>query len=149
MSKTSGGNLQLLSERYGGKWWPEIAALRLEVFVNEQNVPVELELDDLDAGAQHLAAIDGGCLVGTLRIISLGDLIKVGRVAVDKAHRGKGVGASMMEWAMDWGRRNGFAKILVEAQVQVIPFYEKLSFTAFGGEFPDAGIMHRKMERDL
>ena len=134
---------------HGGDAWDEVASLRFEVFVGEQGVPVELEMDELDAGALHLGAYFSGVLVGTLRVIRRADDVKIGRVAVKKAMRGNGIGNAMMEWAIRFGRENGKKKAVVESQLPVIPFYERLGFRAFGDVFLDAGIEHRRMDLEL
>jgi len=142
-------DLVLKTVAHGGDAWEEAALLRLEVFVGEQGVPVELEMDELDAGALHLGAFLDGGLVGTLRLVRRADDVKIGRVAVKKAMRKRGIANAMMEWAIRYGRENGKKKAVVESQLTVIPFYERLGFRAFGDVFLDAGIEHRRMDLEL
>src|SRR5262245_25186923 len=76
-----------------------VYALRHEVFVIEQNVPVELEIDEYDASATHLAAMANREIVGTLRIVALGQLAKIGRMAVSAGFRRKGIARQLMRVA--------------------------------------------------
>ena len=120
-------------------------AIRMTVFVEEQAVPAELEMDDLDAVATHLLATVDGRPAGTARIVDKGASVKIGRVAVLKEHRGGGVGRLIMEFAIDEARRRGYSEVVLSSQTYVIPFYERLGFVAEGPEYDDAGIPHRTM----
>ena len=127
-------------------------AIRLLVFVGEQQVPPELEADEYDADALHLLATETatGEAVGAARILDRGDgRAKIGRVAVKKEWRGCGIGRLLMEDALRRIAERGFTTVFLEAQVQVIPFYERLGFVAEGPVFQDAGIDHRKMTRKI
>lgn len=125
-------------------------ALRRTVFMEEQGVSAADEFDDLDACAIHLLAVVDGTPMGTARIVMLGDTGKIGRVCVLKPARGTGLGADLIRAALEHLRQGGQARLaLLEAQVSAIGFYEKLGFTAFGPVFDDAGIPHRKMQRNL
>ena len=125
-------------------------ALRHQVFVEEQGVPVEEEKDALDASATHLLALRDGVAVGTARIVFKGDTAKIGRVCVLTSARGTGLGAKLIEAAVETARvRSGVAKAKLGAQIHAIGFYEKLGFTAFGPVYDDAGIDHRDMVRDF
>lgn len=130
----------------------EAMRIRFEVFVDEQQVPAELEPDEYDAAARHLLAIDPetGEAIGTARIVDKGNgLAKIGRVALRKAWRGQGVGDALMRFALETARDAGFTTAALDAQTYVIPFYEKLGFVAEGPVFDDAGIPHRHMRRTL
>jgi len=120
-------------------------AIRLRVFVKEQGVPQEIELDRDDARAVHLLAIDFGKAVGTARIIMRRGNAKIGRMAVLKSYRRKGVGTRLLKRAVQMARRSGAKKIYLHAQVPVIGFYENLNFRCVGPVFDEAGIPHRKM----
>ncbi len=129
--------------------WRGAADLRTRVFVGEQHVPPELELDEYDETADHLVALDdAGVVRGTLRLLPYGDGdgdAKIGRVAVDATFRGTGLGLAMMREALAEARRRGCGAAHLGSQVTVVGFYEKLGFTAFGDVFDDAGIPHRHM----
>ena len=129
--------------------------IRMEVFVEEQGVPPELEPDEYDADALHLIALNAfdpshPVPVGTARVVDKGDgVAKIGRVAVRKTWRGWGVGEALMRRAMNAARARGMTTAILDAQVPVIPFYERLGFVAEGPVFDDAGIPHRRMTQRL
>lgn len=132
-----------------------VHAIRHEVFVVEQNVPAELEWDGKDGRAVHVLAPDAGTgrlLLGADAAAKNGGdptTAVLGRLAVLKPARGTGVGARLVTALEDEARRLGLAGVYLEAQVQAIAFYERLGYTAYGPEFPDAGIPHRAMRRSL
>lgn len=125
--------------------------LRYTVFVEEQNVPIELERDEHDeTDATHFIAVDEGETVGTARILIKGDAVKVQRVAVDKSKRGTGLGRRLMLHIMDHAPTiAGVTTIVLDAQMDALPFYDKLGFVAEGGIFDDASIPHRTMRYRL
>jgi|SRR5215217_2219596 len=120
-------------------------ALRREVFVWEQNVPEEEEHDAYDMTAAHYVAVVEGEVVGTLRVIALPEHIKIGRVAVRQAFRGRGVARQLMEKAMEDARARGEERFYLTSQSDKLGLYEKLGFVAFGPEFTDGGMPHRAM----
>jgi len=120
-------------------------ALRVEVFVMEQDVPVELELDELDKIATHFIATHEQKVIGCGRIVMAGSEARIGRVAVKKCYRCKGVGRQLMMKMIDTAINLGATEITLHAQIQVVPFYESLGFSKFGNIFLDAGIEHIEM----
>ena len=120
--------------------------LRHKVFVMEQGVPVEDEIDKYDPGATHYIALYEGELVGTLRIVFTPEHAKIGRVAVCLKHRGHCIARTMMDAAMDFCRQSGVDRFYLTAQIDKIGLYEKLGFVAFGPQFTDAGIPHLAMK---
>ena len=120
-------------------------ALRRAVFIEEQEVPEDLEIDGLDDTALHLLATLDGRPVGTARMLLKGATGKIGRVCVLRDLRGQGVGAALIRAAVEELRRLGLAQAKLGSQVHAIPFYEKLGFTAEGPVYDDAGIPHRDM----
>jgi predicted GNAT family N-acyltransferase len=120
-------------------------ALRRTVFVDEQKVPEELEVDGLDDEAVHLLATVDGRPVGTARLFAKGDTGKIGRVCVLREARGAGVGVALIRAAVEELRGLGLRRAKLGSQVQAIPFYEKLGFAAEGPVYDDAGIPHRDM----
>jgi len=127
--------------------WPEeqeaLRQVREAVFVKEQQVPLELEWDGLDAESLHLLAEDDrGNPIGTARLLPDGH---IGRMAVLKSWRGLGVGTALLHALMEEGQKRGFGKLALNAQVSAIPFYERAGFRAKGEVFDDAGIPHRRM----
>ena len=122
-------------------------ALRHTVFVDEQNVPIELEIDDLDASAIHLLANVDGVPAGAARIVLKGDTGKIGRVCVLKDARGTGLGAALIRHALTLLHDTpGITRAELGAQIDAVGFYEELGFSAYGDIFDDAGIDHQMME---
>jgi predicted GNAT family N-acyltransferase len=120
--------------------------LRVEVFVNEQKVPPELELDEWDKTAIHILASNEKEAVGCGRIILAPDHAHIGRIAVKKSYRNKGIGKQMMLALIEICIERGAKKIILHSQLQALPFYESLGFVAHGDIFLDAGIEHKEME---
>lgn len=120
-------------------------AIRIRVFVKEQRVPAEIELDSDDQRAIHFLAYVSGKAVGTARVVQRRASAKIGRMAVVKSYRGKGVGQKLLRRAITTAIKQGAQRIYLHAQVPVIGFYESLGFHAVGPVFDEAGIPHRKM----
>lgn len=123
----------------------KVYSIRLRVFVREQGVPREIELDRDDHLASHFLAAIGGKFVGTARLVMKQGQAKIGRMAVLKRYRGRGVGKELLKRAVVLAKRKGVKEIFLHAQVPVVPFYEKRGFHCVGGVFLEAGIRHRKM----
>ncbi|MEC8051020.1 MAG: GNAT family N-acetyltransferase [Myxococcota bacterium] len=132
--------------------------LRVRVFVDEQRVPHEEEVDDYDAlpeeyvGALHVLSSRRGEALGTGRLIYAkrpDETAKIGRVAVSQSARGLGVGRAVMELLHEEARKRGISEVELGAQLHAIPFYEKLGYQAYGDVFLDANIEHRMMRIDL
>jgi predicted GNAT family N-acyltransferase len=119
--------------------------LRLEVFVVEQRVPLELEIDEYDPSATHLVMLQGDEVVATLRLVPYGDKIKIGRVAVRQQCRRQGLGTQLMLRGIRHAAESGFRAVFLDAQVDSMPFYRGLGFIAEGDVFDDAGIPHMRM----
>ncbi len=114
--------------------------LRFEVFVIEQQVPPELELDEMDAQSVHALALNGhGEAVGTGRLLPDAH---IGRMAVRKDARGFGVGSAILRALMQEAERRGEPAVLLHAQSYAVPFYRRFGFEAEGEEFMEAGIPH-------
>lgn len=120
------------------------------VFVQEQGVPPEEEIDDYDGVAWHVIARVDEAPVGTARLVSLdADRVKIGRVATLPAFRGQGIASKLVRLLMEFARREGFDTAVLDSQLAAMPVYEKLGFVAEGEVFLDAGILHRRMTRKL
>jgi predicted GNAT family N-acyltransferase len=125
-------------------------ALRRAVFVNEQGVPLDDELDGLDDDAVHLVAVQpDAAVVGTCRLLRDGSSVKLGRLAVAPAARGRGLGGRLVFEAERVAREAGAARIVLAAQADAIGLYERLGYRAYGERFLDAGLEHRMMEKAL
>lgn len=120
-------------------------AIRMRVFVNEQGVPAEIELDRDDQRAVHFLATVSGKAVGTARLVQRRGSAKIGRMAVVKGYRGKGVGKKLLQRAIATAKQASARKIYLHAQIAVLGFYESCGFRAVGPVFEEAGIPHRKM----
>ena len=128
---------------------PAAYAVRHQVFVGEQAVPPELERDEFDDVAVHLVALRGDDVVGTLRIVVSGGSAKIGRMAVLAAHRKAGVGARLMERAVEVARNMNVKEITLHAQLTAKEFYAKLGYCEEGDVFEEAGIAHVSMRKTI
>jgi predicted GNAT family N-acyltransferase len=126
-----------------------VYALRHEVFVLEQQVPEELEIDEDDKVATHLAALSDGEVIGTLRIVHHERTAKIGRMAILASARKQGIGRELMERAAATASRAGADEIILGAQLTARGFYERLGYVEEGAVFDDAGIPHVMMRKVL
>jgi predicted GNAT family N-acyltransferase len=124
-------------------------ALRRIVFIEEQAVPEAIEMDADDAVAFHVLALEGDTALGCGRMVTHGDHVKIGRMAVLKERRSEGIGRQVLEYLMEAARQRDFRKALLHAQVHAEGFYRKNGFLPLGEIFEEAGIPHRAMEREL
>ena len=124
-------------------------ALREEVFVEEQGVPLSEEIDGFDTAATHVVAVDGETVVGTCRLVRDGETVKLSRMVVARDYRRRGVGAALLVEADRIARRWGAQRIVLNAQTQAMGVYSAAGYRAHGSPFIDAGIEHRTMERRL
>lgn len=130
--------------------WSELAEVafpvRERVFVHEQQVPADMELDEFDPVSRHVVAYGpAGDAIGTGRLLPDGH---IGRLAVLPAWRGKGVGEALMDALVDEAQGKGLNHLALHAQVQAQGFYAAYGFQVSGPEFPEAGIPHVLMTRD-
>lgn len=122
-------------------------ALRRAVFIVEQGISEEEEIDDLDGVATHILAKVHGVDVGTARLLIAGSTGKIGRICVVKSQRGTGLGAAIVDHCIAHLKARGDLKrIALGAQEYAIGFYEKLGFQVCGPTYDDAGIPHKEME---
>lgn len=121
-------------------------AVRMPVFVEEQGVPPELEIDDYDGIAWHVLARLDGRPVATARLITLdASRVKIGRVATLQAYRRQGIAGKLVRLLMEYARREGFTEAVLDSQLTAMGLYESLGFVAEGEVFLDADILHRRM----
>jgi len=121
--------------------------IRHDVFVLEQGVPETLECDGCDADCRHVVANDEkGAAIGCGRLLPDGG---IGRLVVERAWRGRGVGSSILSRLVDLARSAGCERVTLNARTDAEPFYARHGFAAAGAEFTEAGIRHRRMERTL
>jgi putative N-acetyltransferase (TIGR04045 family) len=126
-------------------------AVRERVFCEEQGVPREQEIDERDADALHLVALDpeGGRVIGTLRLLVEAEQAKVGRVAVEREWRRRGVAALMLELALSRARELGCVRVRLAAQLAATSVYRRAGFAVESEPFEEAGIQHVLMGRTL
>lgn len=129
--------------------WNEVKGLikpiRVKVFVIEQHVPEELEWDEYDESAWHVVAKLNEQVVGTGRLILDQSKAKIGRMAVDKNCRGKGVGSEILRALINLGKEKGAQEFILHAQTHAITFYAREGFEPYGPIFDEAGIPHVEM----
>lgn len=154
-------------------------AIRRSVFVDEQGVPTDRELDEHEESATHLLAYDEGRTIGTARLRPYdggapdgdgggpdgdggapdgdggeadgdgGAVGKVERVAIVPERRGEGLGRELVVGVEAVAREDGFDELVLDSQVDAVQFYERLGYEAEGEMFEDAGIPHRRMRKQL
>lgn len=133
------GNWDLLSDH--------AYIIRHEVFVIEQQVPPELEMDEMDVQCIHAVAYDANQTpVATGRLLPDGH---IGRMAVRKMARGTGLGGQVLQRLIQAARERGDAEVVLSAQVHALGFYARYGFVAEGDVYMDAGIPHRTMSLQL
>ena len=120
-----------------------ITHIRHTVFSLEQGVDPGIDFDGLDSEALHVLCTVDGTPVGTGRMLDDGH---IGRVAVLKEYRSQGVGTGIMAGLINTAREKQFIRVYLYAQVNAVPFYDKLGFTVCGRNFVEAGIMHTPMQ---
>jgi predicted GNAT family N-acyltransferase len=143
--------------------YEDALAVRYRVFVDEQGVDPDLEVDDHEEEATHVVAYEGGDPVGVarLRAYDPGEydeaptlehddpVAKVERMAVLRSHRNQGIGRAILEAVEERARAEGFELARLHAQVRSAGFYRSLGYERVGGEFEEAGITHVAMEKTL
>ena len=123
-----------------------LRSIRGTVFIEEQNVPEDIERDDHDATATHFLMTRNTVALGCGRMLPDG---KVGRMAVLREHRGQGLGRQLLAYIVDHARRNGVGRLYLHAQTHALDFYLEAGFQVFGEEFEEAGIPHAAMELNI
>ena len=127
-----------------------VRALRTRVFVDEQGVPPELEVDELDDTAIHAVAFQDGAVVGTGRLIlDTPTEARIGRMAVDASLRRGGIGGAVLDFLEDEARSEGIKLISLHAQHYVRQFYANRGYQERGDTFMEAGILHVEMVKDV
>jgi len=124
----------------------EAQRIRFTVFVDEQRVPAEIEMDEHDASSIHALAFAEGRAVGTGRLLVDGH---IGRMAVLKEWRGRGVGRALLRALIDAARRRGDKDVVLNSQVHALGFYGAEGFEAEGPVYEEAGIPHQVMRLKL
>jgi predicted GNAT family N-acyltransferase len=132
------------------KHWQEAAQeacfIRKQVFIKEQGVPEDMELDEFDPTAKHALAYEGPLCVGTGRLFTLDSHhAQIGRMAVLSTFRNRGIGSAILSSLITLAKAEGVLTLMLHSQVSAIPFYAKHGFITEGLIYDEAGIAHRNM----
>ena len=124
----------------------EAYLIRKEVFIQEQGVPADMELDGFDPTSKHALAYMGALCVGTGRLVYLDNHhAQIGRMAVLSAFRNRGIGKAILTRLIALAKAEGVLTLTLHSQVSAIPFYTKFGFITEGPIYDEAGIFHRNM----
>ncbi|WP_339228763.1 GNAT family N-acetyltransferase [Oceanobacillus sp. FSL K6-2867] len=123
--------------------------VRMEVFVDEQNVPPEEEIDDFEATATHFVMYDQDKPIAASRLRFVDEYGKLERICVLKTYRGKSCGKQLIDAMEKTIAHKGYQKAKLNAQTHAEDFYKKLGYQTISGEFLDAGIPHITMVKEL
>lgn len=138
--------LHLVTLAYSARDFRHCAAIRAQVFMQEQQVPAHLEWDAADAAALHLLAWQDAQPVACARLLADGHL---GRMAVLPAWRGKGIGSAMLQMALQHFKQQGLPAVALSAQTHAISFYQRHGFVVVSAPYLDAGLLHVDMRCEL
>lgn len=140
----------LWTEDLNSQIYKDALAIRYKVFVEEQKVPSDLEIDEFEERSIYGVLYDSDQAVATVRIYSLGNsTYKVQRVAVLKDLRGQGLGKRLMLDVEKKAKEMNVAHLKLDSQNTAIPFYQKLGYKISSDEFLDAGILHHTMIKKI
>lgn len=129
-----------------GEEYPLSREIREEVFVKEQEYPIELEFDEADENCWHLVLTDNEKAIATARLLKLSEgVFKPGRIAVLKEYRGKNIGAELLTLIIEKAKEMGAKELHIGAQTYAVGFYEKFGFKTTGEEYMDEHIPHIDM----
>lgn len=132
------------------KHYEDALSVRRTVFIEEQAVPPDLEVDEFEDSAFHFVAYDELRPIGAGRFRLLPDAIaKVERICVLPDYRGKHIGNSLMDEIEKEAKLQGCRQLKLNSQTSAIPFYEKRHYTISSPEFMDAGIPHKTMIKEI
>lgn len=123
--------------------------IRKQVFVSEQQVPLELEIDEYEDASVHFILYDDDLACGAGRFREVDGVGKAERICILASHRKKGCGVLIMNALESYARDKAFPIMKLNAQTQAIPFYERIGYSIVSEEFLDAGIPHKTMKKEL
>ena len=124
-------------------------AVRAIVFVEEQKVSYEEEIDGHDYSSTHFLATIDNEPVAVARLRLFKDYVKIERLAVRKTYRGKSIGKEMFSFVLHHIQKTEYKKATLHAQAYLLKFYEDFGFIKHGEKFLEAGIEHYAMEKTL
>lgn len=131
------------------KEYNKIINIRETVFIKEQQVPKEIEMDEFDKESEHFIAYLKNTPIGCARVRKINDYVKLERIAILKNHRGRGYGRDLTNFLINHCKKKGFKEIHLHSQINVSDFYEKLGFKKIGGIFLEADIEHIEMIKTI
>nr|WP_207196539.1 MULTISPECIES: GNAT family N-acetyltransferase [unclassified Peribacillus] len=124
--------------------------IRKKVFVDEQNVPIEEEIDQYEEDSTHFVLYnEQEQPVGAGRFRVIDGVGKVQRICVLSTERKNGAGAMIMSAIGEFAEQNKIPQLKLDAQLHAIPFYSKLGYQIVSDEFMDAGIPHKTMKKNI
>jgi len=123
--------------------------IRETVFIKEQNVPKEIEMDEFDKESEHFIVYLKNIPIGCARIRKINDYLKLERIAILKEYRGKGFGKDLTNFLINYCKKKGINEIRLHSQIYISNFYEKLGFKRIGKKFLEADIEHIEMIRRI
>jgi len=124
--------------------------VRRQVFVGEQGIPEDVELDEYDKEALHMVVKDGDRVIGTARVQFLStSQAKIERMAILKPLRRRGIGSRIIAFLSEELRNRQVEQVVLHAQYSVVAFYKSCRFEETGSPFLEVGIKHIKMQRQL
>ena len=142
MSKTKGIEIKLVKNK---KELSDVFKIREVVFVKEQNVPRDIEMDEFDTNSKHFIVLYSNKPIGCARIRFIGKMAKLERIALLKRYRGKGFGKIMMNYLIKYCKNKNVEEIVMNAQYYLKNYYDKFGFRPKGKTFMEAGIKHIEM----
>ncbi len=133
-----------------GQELAEAFKVRKEVFVEEQGISEDIELDSHDDGALHMVVKDGDRVIGTARVLfPAPGVAKIERMALLKPFRRKGIGSRIISFLNTELKNRQIRKAVLHAQYSSVAFYRSCGFAESGMPFNEAGIRHLRMEKEL
>ncbi|MCA1056704.1 GNAT family N-acetyltransferase [Rossellomorea aquimaris] len=127
----------------------DVFEIRKNVFVHEQNVPLEEEIDRFEDESTHFVLYDGDSPKGAGRFRLVNGTGKIERICVLRDMRGKGAGREIMKAIEQYAKTQSISTLKLNAQTYAIPFYEGLGYVVVSEEFMDAGIPHKTMVKTI
>jgi predicted GNAT family N-acyltransferase len=123
----------------------QVMPIRHDVFIKEQEVPEELEWDEFDQDALHAIVKKDQGVIGTARLIMDNSIARIGRMAIQKEYRQRGIGQNLLSILIQTAKEKGAQECILHAQTHAIAFYAKADFEPNGPIFDEAGIPHVEM----
>ena len=123
----------------------DIFKIRKIVFIKEQKVPINEEIDGFDEDSKHIIALYKNSPIGCARIRFIGKKAKLERIAILKNYRGKGFGKNIVEYLIKYSKNKSAGEIVMNAQFYLADYYKKFGFKSRGKTFMEAGIKHIEM----